>query len=117
MAQPAIGALKRDFAAHLADLGQKKSVASIHRYLRDNGFTKSSISTFRREWGEGAQAWVERLTALRNVRKIASVLGRDAMVYDAALAEIERLREASNVHVPTVMANICQMEIPPIPGR
>jgi hypothetical protein len=90
MALPSLAPLKSAFAAHLDSM---KSVAAIHRYLESNGMAGYAIGTFRKNW-RGGQDWIDRHIGVWNAAKIASLLGQDTAVYDAPLAEIERLKAA-----------------------
>jgi hypothetical protein len=103
MASKAVEALKNDFVAHLDSL---KAIATIHRYLQANGLESYSIGSFRKHW-QGTRDWVEHHVFVRNVGKIAGLLGQDAAVLNPALAQIESLKDAIG-SVPTVMGQITQ---------
>jgi hypothetical protein len=107
MASPALAALKKDFTAHLDSL---KTVAAIHRYLQANGLGSYAIGSFLKHW-QGTGDWVEHHVFVRNIGKIAGLLGQDAAIHGAALAHIESLN-AAIVSVPTVMGHITQWPVP-----
>jgi hypothetical protein len=108
MALPSISALKSSFGAHLDGM---RSVAAVHRYLEASGMAGYAIGTFRKNW-RGGQDWADRQIGVWNVAKVAGLLGQDAVVYDAALAQIEKLRAAVG-SVPTVMGRIVEIRLPP----
>jgi hypothetical protein len=102
--------LKSAFGARLDSM---RSVAAIHRHLQANGMAGCAIGTFRKNWCGGLD-WADRHIGVWNVAKIAGLLGQDAAVYDAALAQIEELKAAIG-SVQTVIGRIAEISVQPLP--
>lgn len=72
-----------------------------------------AIGTFRKNW-RGERDWAGQHVGVWNVSKIAGLLGQCTSAYDAALAQIEKLKAAIG-GVPTVMGRIAVITVPPVP--
>lgn len=108
MASPAVDALKKNFAAHLDSL---KSVAAVHRYLKQSRLESYEIGTFRKRW-QGAHHWASDHVGVQSVRTIADLLGQNTPALATQLAQIGAL-DAAIGHAPTVMGKLTDMSTLP----